>query len=405
MEEVDPKSHRNVPSAVPQIILNDEDQSVNSFNAYSLYTYHSIENQYNAKDEESIHSSRSNSVVSYEINEEPPKKPTKSFMNWIDSIYELFQETEDNAKTDQGLDDNISYEESQVRIIILGSILAFSLALIATTIFGLLIAKPGPTQKIVLHYEPPLPKVNSRSPHVALLFSDNGLLNVYKFNESNLLEEQWSFKAQKVDKNGQYFGFSEDGAIQVIYGDMRKVNSVIMGQSSHKTIANRNILRKDVFSKAGYFRVGNYLWVFGGHNHPKEDVVQNSVSVQVSGIQTKRFIEKTMLWQIHKQRWIWGPDMPSDFINRDWCKLAGEIADNVPGNGFETGSSGVSLSQTLGAIFFFNQEDCLAVLVFDFSKSNWTKKDQCLYQFHYKFRIDDILVTKATSYFNKQAEL
>ena len=147
------------------------------------------------------------------------------------------------------------------------------------------------------------------------------------------------------------------------------------------------------------------MWVFGGHNHPKEGVVKNSASVQVSGIQNKRLIEKTMLWQIHKQRWIWGPDMPSDFINRDWCKLAEQMADNVGGNGFETGSSGVSLSQTLGAIFYFNQEDCLAVLVFDFTKNNWTKKDQCFYQFHYKFRIDDILVTKATSYFNKQAEL
>ena len=49
---------------LPQIILNDENHSVTSFDAYSLFTYHS--NDHLQNDDESVKSSRSNSIVTFD---------------------------------------------------------------------------------------------------------------------------------------------------------------------------------------------------------------------------------------------------------------------------------------------------------------------------------------------------
>ena len=73
----------------------------------------------------------------------PPKK-TNSFIKWIDSVYELFQE---EPKTAEELDDNLTYEESQIRIINLASFLALSLGLIVTTLIG--IRSWSPQQQIL----------------------------------------------------------------------------------------------------------------------------------------------------------------------------------------------------------------------------------------------------------------
>jgi len=60
----------------------------------------------------------------------------------------------------------------------------------------------------------------------------------------------------------------------VLYGDMKKVNTVIKSSKSFYTIANKvnkNIPQivvpgtdeKVIFTKSGHVRVGNYLWIFG----------------------------------------------------------------------------------------------------------------------------------------------
>ena len=226
-------------SEVPIIVVNDDEsikQSLASFDAYSLLTYNSINHQdnFDGNSYERGHSSRRNSIVtfdSYDLHEGQPKKQGYSVVKWLDSLYELFQEPE--SKEEEDVDDNISYEESQVRLIILFSFLALSLALIASILSSLILINSGTTSTTILNYQPLEQKIKSRSPHLALLLADNGVLNVYKFNALNQLEFQWNFSTPKLTNGGQHFAFAEQDDIHVLYGDMKKVNTVIKGNKRY----------------------------------------------------------------------------------------------------------------------------------------------------------------------------
>ena len=241
-------------SEVPKIVVNDDasiKQSLASFDAYSLLTYNSIDHQDNFDGNMEIergHSSRRNSFVtfdSYDLHERQPKKQGYSVVKWMDSMYELFQEPESK---EEDVDDNISYEESQVRLIILSSFLALSLALTASILSSLILINSGTTSTTILNYQPLEQKIKSRSPHLALLLADNGVLNVYKFNALNQLEFQWNFSTPKLTNGGQHFAFAEQDDIHVLYGDMKKVNTVIKGNKRYSIFKNLFILQNLISS-------------------------------------------------------------------------------------------------------------------------------------------------------------
>ena len=224
-------SYRN---EVPSIVVNDDEskQSMASFDAYSLLAYNSIDHDYDADQNsyESGHDSRSNSIVLFQ-EEQQPKNQVNSLVKWIDSVYELFQDPE--SKEEDEVDDNLTYEESQVRLVILGSFLALSFALIASILATLISINSGTTSTTILNYQPFEQKLKPRSPHLALLLADNGVLNVYKFNASNLLEFQWNFSTPQLTNDGQHFAFAEQNDIHVLYGDMKKANTVIKGNKRY----------------------------------------------------------------------------------------------------------------------------------------------------------------------------
>ena len=225
-------------------------QSETSIDQYSLISYNSID-QYPDNGRSVDSSSRKNSIViinSHDINKEPTKQ-VNSIGKWIDSIYDLFQEPESNSvvmSEDKLLNDNISYEESEVQIIALASILALSLLLIASTMLGLLVAISS-SIIIIWNYDPPVSKPKSRTPHVALLFFD-GRMNIYELNSSNQhLEFRWNITTRTPKNEGQYFSFQEQDAIHVLYGDMKKVITIIQSETDYK---NKKFLKKSVETKS-----------------------------------------------------------------------------------------------------------------------------------------------------------
>ena len=130
---------------------NQSETSIDPIDQYSLICYNSIDQYLEyANVDRSIDNSRRNSI---DTNNEPTKQLNSiaKVATWIDSIYDLFQEPKSNpvVSQDELLNDNISYEESEVRIIILASILALSLSLIASTMLGLLAANSSPTRQII----------------------------------------------------------------------------------------------------------------------------------------------------------------------------------------------------------------------------------------------------------------
>ena len=137
---------------------------------------------------------------------------------------------------------------------------------------------------------------------------------------------------------------------------------------------------------------------------------------------------KTMVWQIQKQRWIWGPDIPiydPELENITQATLLPPLGlppppPPPPGSTstfIHQGSTGLSLGQNLGVIFFFSQvssnEGCMVAMAFDFSIQRWIKINKCIY------RLDNVpiqaistgwpkksgILLRSASYFNKNAEL
>ena len=114
---------------------------------------------------------------------------------------------------------------------------------------------------------------------------------------------------------------------------------------------------------------------------------------------------KTMVWQIQKQRWIWGPEIPNYDL---------ELETNFWHKPFiHQGSTGLSLGQNVGVIIFFNQalskQGCMVAMAFDFSIQRWTKIDKCFYLMD-NVPIQEIskasgILLRSASYFNKNAEL
>ena len=399
------------------------DSDDNLIDEYSLKSYNSIDQypDYGSVDS----SSRRKPIVTIDNQEDINKEPTKQFNSitkWIDSIFDVFQEPESNSvlmSEEELLNDTLSYEESEVRIIILASILAFLLSLIASTMLGLLEPNSGPTL-IIWNYEPTVLNPKSRTPHVALLFFD-GRMNIYELNSSNQhLEFRWNITIRTPKDEGQYFSYRELDGIHVVYGDMKKYLTIIQSETDYKYKQMSNILRNEVFHKSGYFRVGNYLWIFGGYIHT------HKLIAHCPWIGDPR---KTMVWQIQKQRWIWGPDIPiydPELENITQATLLPPLGGLPPppppppgstSTFIHQGSTGLSLGQNLGVIFFFSQvssnEGCMVAMAFDFSIQRWIKINKCIY------RLDNVpiqaistgwpkksgILLRSASYFNKNAEL
>ena len=391
-QHFDNERNRSI-STVPQIYLNDKRQSVLSIETTSIISLPF--NDYQDHDNISFGSIRINSIATLRVNEKP-KNQSRSLVTWMDWLYSLFQKPEEKETED--IDDDIPYDESQMRIIIIGTFLAISLALVASTNLGVLLANSAHSTQIVLEYVPPEPKVLYRTPHMALLFH-NGLMNVYELTASNQLELHWNFTVQKIGAGGQYFAFENNDEIQVIYGDMKKVNTVIKSKTNHFTIPNKSVLQsKRAFTGSGYFRVGNYMWVFGGYVLHKDPLHVGHGSLNSYDY------KRTRLWHIKKQRWLWGPDIPciKPLIHK--------------------GSCGLALQKNIGAIFFVNdspfgcfkegsidhgngEQNCLVALVYNFTIHQWIRQDGCFYQLDPKPLTPDAIMLRSTSYFNKNEEM
>ena len=185
----------------------------------------------------------------------------KTIFRWIDSVYEIFQ-NEDPKESNEEMNDNISYEDSQIRLIILESILAILFSILATSYVILFVGKNSPIlQTVFLPYNPDFKQI-SRTPHLALIYS-TGTLNIYEFNATNYLIPKSNFTLQKVKNDMGYFAY-QDHSLHIICPDMRKVHSVI-NRNQHKFVAYKD--SEDIKTSlvmSGHVRVGDYLWIFGG---------------------------------------------------------------------------------------------------------------------------------------------
>ena len=375
-DQLKSEEHENIE------IIVDDGESVKSI-LDSLKNFHSME-IHNSEDE-SLHSYGSNSIGTFGSNKyfemagETVMPRRNSILTWIDSVYELFQEEpeEENNKVEE-IDENISYEESQLRIIYLTSFLAFSFALIATVLMGMHLASTGQSKTIILHYEPPKPKLGSRANPYLVLFFQSGHMDFFRLQNNLTLEKvSWSFKVPDNKDDTGHIIRSYLNELHIFYTDGQKGITVLKRDGSdlkHKRIPHSQ-MPSNFFYDPRFIEVGRQqFWIFGGKarkvspesEHSEQDDAPTTPLPSFYGDYGNTSLSdepktKSLIWNARKHVYYPGPNLPMESI----------------GNGFP-----VSLNRTVVMILVIDGiPRCIRRWMYSFESFSWTfLAGECIYE-------------------------
>ena len=191
---------------------------------------------------------------------------------------------------------DISKEESELRIIILVSVITLILALVASaqTIIYALHWASNPDH-IVVRYSNTKQKPGFPLQTVAFL-SGNGFLQSYLLeNDHTNLIESSSIKLPRT-LSKKYFPYKEEGSIFVIYGDGNKDITKVQTDMKHSVIKN-SAIPSEHGPSSGYTRVGHWIWIIRvvTQDFPYFHYLPDS---------------STLLWSTQRNHWMSGPNVP-----------------------------------------------------------------------------------------------
>ena len=113
--------------------------------------------------------------------------------------------------------------------------------------------------------------------------------------------------------------------------------------------------------------------------------------------------QRTMIWHIAKQTWMWGPKIPNhDYTYQELATLKALISKHYY---FEM-ACGVALNRTVGLIVFPNpiEFDCIGTMTYDFVAQKWLEIQRCFYRLKYKRLMIHQSTLKSASYFSKDGK-
>ena len=253
--------------------------------------------------------------------------------------------------------DNISYEESEVRLIFMGitsAILLASIAMILTamalqTYFPIRLQISLPSTKDV--------KLKFLSPYVTFMgLGEKGYLFALKQKPDLSFQYDWELKLPRVPHNTGYFVFNNRKAVFVISSNSNQKMTMINGPKQHVTLAKSRIIDNFYYS-GSILRVGNFAMVSGG---VKQTFAGEGCDCTL----------KTAFWSIKKQRWIQGPVLPPKIIN----------CSSIP-TGFAVNETNVVVLFGSGLItygFGFEDDLCIDAYTFSFDNFQWNYVKKCL---------------------------
>ena len=268
--------------------------------------------------------------------------------------------------------DNLSYEESEVRLIFLGIALATMLASISIILSIMALQNNSPIRLQII--QPKIKDTNLKflSPYVTFMaLSGKGHLFTLKQNTDSSFQFEWEFKLPRVFKHDSisgpswvtdtgYFVFNDQKAVFVISTNSNQKMTMINGQNQHMTLAKSHIIHNFYFF-GSILRAGNFAMVFGGMDQlPSDNMVTNGCTLT------------TALWSIKRQRWIQGPDLPPKIL------------------GCSSISTGFALNKTNVMVLFWEdlytdmfsffgpKDACIDAYSFSFDTFQWNFVKKCL---------------------------
>ena len=313
------------------------------------------------------------------------QKAPKEQENVTDAIIKAFIVKRRKAMIDQedNQEDNVDYETSEQRLMILAILFAFILTIFATILTSVLVNQQSKTP-IIIHPSPM--KKESQFPlvpHLALLFND-GSMKIYEFSSDNAkLNIIWTFKVpqQKVPKCKNCIeGFGDNPPLipgyilSILHGDMfifdmgGKTDTTVLTKSgtlsnnlTHYRIKQSKVPTTMLYDSR-FSLAGNQIWIMGGS---EQAISTDSVAFQIGFPCDKSVMDKvsrkTLIWNLERQIYYPGPELPSKAMGKG-CQ--------------------VTLNRTHVLILYNdqNKHNCLDAWMYSFEEFQWTHLNECFYE-------------------------
>ena len=271
--------------------------------------------------------------------------------------------------------DNISYEESEVRIMLMGIALATLLASISVILIIMAFQQQDSPDRLQISYSAKVVNMKFLSPYVTFMdLSGTGRLFTLKQNMNLSFQYDWEIKLPRVPLDTGYFVFNDGKAVFVMSSNSNQKMTMIKGPKHHITLSKSHII-DNFYTSGSIIRIGNYVMVFGGYNN----------YLNPDKLEFKPCTLSTAIWSIKRQRWMPGPSLP------------GKITDC---NHFPTG---FSVNRTVGVILAYGSPRCIDAYTFSLDTLQWANVKDCSIETRYNLG-HQVYLTCAT-YFDRLARL
>ena len=258
--------------------------------------------------------------------------------------------------------DNISYEESENRLMIMGVSLAMVQALVATILT--IVALIGNQNNSSNHLLPNNTKLNYLIPCVTFMGVDGeGHMLTIKQNQNMTFQYAWKFKLPKVPNKTGYFAFEDQQSVFVIPSSKNQKITMINNPENHVTLSKSQIIGTFYYT-GSILRVGNFVMVWGGINN--ENALLSAFFGDVTSCTST-----IAIWSTKRQLWMTGPSLPN-------------IKDCI------SVSSGFAVNKTIGVILQAPRIEsdkgavlngwnrCIHAYTYSFDTFEWVDLNECL---------------------------
>ena len=295
----------------------------------------------------------------------------------MDRIIWFFTEPRNGIDISNKLDD-VTYEESETRLIFMGLFLASTMTIVSTMLTALYFSRFSKPTTIILEPESTTDIMTFPSPYVLLMDKNGiGFMSALKQHPNLTFDLHWEFKLPKTPHDSGYFVFEDQGRIYALSSHTKqKMTALYPPSKTHVTIPKSQI--PEEFHRFGTsLRIGNFVMIFGGRSQLDPECFycdhwdwnKERDLCHLPDDQGQQ--PYTIIWSVKRQVWMKGPYLP----------IKGPECIHNPAGFAINRTHGVLLSSPVypnySSIHVW-QHKCIEAYTYSFDTFAWVQIDRCL---------------------------
>ena len=257
-----------------------------------------------------------NSLESLSVDEAETPKITDEIIDKIISFFKVKRPVRFIDKETK--EDEVTYEESEIRLVILMILSAIILTLVNTSLAGFTILSMFNKETLKNPWDPIISNsVKGSFPTSNVIVIDrNGNLESLQLQNQNILKESYKMKLPKSDKGKNstflgyplfsfifegYFPFEEKGDVYIVKSkgvttdNGKKLITKISSNGHHRVIKSNELPKRFTSEDTTSFRLGKLFWLVGQPDQFTSSFIPNPNLLE------------SWIFSIEKQRWFKGP--------------------------------------------------------------------------------------------------